>query len=164
MQPFAAPTHTAVRWSPNVLGPFYVVPLSSVPPYLLIWGVHDHGVSCFALLHLGLRLIFIFWSKGPQLVVSVYGLDGLGRDVVRGYGAMPLPVAPGAVTRRMAMFVPQASSKLQQFASWILGQRPEYIDPKFVAQSNGREGTCWSLAQTSYGQVTCGAALFFATR
>ena len=31
---------------------------------------------------------------GPQLVVSVYGLDGLGRDVVRGYGAVHLPVTP----------------------------------------------------------------------
>ena len=32
---------------------------------------------------------------GPQLVMSVYGLDGVGRDVVRGYGAVHVPVSPG---------------------------------------------------------------------
>ncbi len=32
---------------------------------------------------------------GPQLVVSCYGLDSLGRDVVRGYGAIHLPLTAG---------------------------------------------------------------------
>ena len=32
---------------------------------------------------------------GPQLVVSVYGLNVLGRDEVRGYGAVHLPITPG---------------------------------------------------------------------
>ena len=32
---------------------------------------------------------------GPQLVVSVYGLNVLGRDEVRGYGAIHLPITPG---------------------------------------------------------------------
>ncbi|KAJ9521731.1 hypothetical protein QJQ45_015354, partial [Haematococcus lacustris] len=31
----------------------------------------------------------------PQLVVSVYGLDGLGRDVIKGYGCIHLPTAAG---------------------------------------------------------------------
>ena len=31
----------------------------------------------------------------PQLVVSIYGLDDLGRDVVRGYGSLRLPLTPG---------------------------------------------------------------------
>lgn len=39
------------------------------------------------------------------------------------------------------MFVPQASTKLRQFLSWIMGQSPEFVDPKFVAQGKGREGT-----------------------
>jgi B9 domain-containing protein 1 len=66
-------------------------------------------------------------------VVSVYGLDSLGRDVVRGYGALHVPVAPGHYKRTLSMFVPQASSKLQQLASWMLGQRPEYVDSRIVA-------------------------------
>eukprot|EP00054_Salpingoeca_dolichothecata_P018999 m.117547 g.117547 ORF g.117547 m.117547 type:complete len:107 (-) comp23090_c0_seq3:33-353(-) len=65
----------------------------------------------------------------------------MGRDVVRGYGATHLPISPGRCSRTIPMFVPQASSTLQRVASWILGQRPEFVDPKFVAQSNGREVT-----------------------
>lgn len=36
-----------------------------------------------------------FCAVGPQLVVSVYGLNMLGRDEVRGYGAVHLPISPG---------------------------------------------------------------------
>lgn len=32
---------------------------------------------------------------GPQLVVSVYGPDVFGNDVVRGYGATHIPFTPG---------------------------------------------------------------------
>ncbi len=35
----------------------------------------------------------------PQLVVSVYGLDALGRDVVKGYGSIHLPTAAGRRVR-----------------------------------------------------------------
>ena len=76
----------------------------------------------------------------PQLVVSVYGLDGAGRDVVRGYGTVRVPLSPGRHTCTVPLFVPQSSSKLQQFISWLLGQLPEYVDAKFVTQSEGREG------------------------
>ena len=31
----------------------------------------------------------------PQIVVHAYGLDSFGNDVVRGYGAMHIPVVPG---------------------------------------------------------------------
>ena len=31
----------------------------------------------------------------PQLVLAVYGPDLLGNDVVRGYGAVHAPLAPG---------------------------------------------------------------------
>lgn len=32
---------------------------------------------------------------GPQLVLSVYGPDVFGNDVVRGYGATHIPLTPG---------------------------------------------------------------------
>ena len=32
---------------------------------------------------------------GPQLVVSCYGPDAFGHDVVRGYGAVHVPISPG---------------------------------------------------------------------
>lgn len=31
----------------------------------------------------------------PQLVVSVYGLDSFGRDVIKGYGCVHLPTCAG---------------------------------------------------------------------
>eukprot|EP00118_Oscarella_pearsei_P004942 m.21971 g.21971 ORF g.21971 m.21971 type:complete len:213 (+) comp28256_c0_seq2:23-661(+) len=77
----------------------------------------------------------------PQLVVSVYGLDTFGREVVRGYGTVHVSVAPGSSSRLIPMFVPESSSKLQKFTSWIMGRRPEFIDPKFVAQGESREVT-----------------------
>jgi hypothetical protein len=33
--------------------------------------------------------------KGPQLVISGYGLDAFGNDVVRGYGTTHIPISPG---------------------------------------------------------------------
>ncbi|XP_072772062.1 B9 domain-containing protein 1 isoform X2 [Nerophis lumbriciformis] len=59
-------------------------------------------------------------SGWPQLVVSVYGPDVFGNDVVRGYGATHIPITPG---------------------HWLMGRRPEYTDPKVVAQGEGREVT-----------------------
>ncbi len=31
----------------------------------------------------------------PQIVVSVYGLDAFGRDVIKGYGCIHLPTCAG---------------------------------------------------------------------
>ncbi|KAK2833666.1 hypothetical protein Q5P01_017555 [Channa striata] len=77
----------------------------------------------------------------PQLVVSVYGPDVFGNDVVRGYGATHIPFTPGQHTQTIPMFVPEPTWRLQKFTSWLLGRRPEYTDPKVVAQGEGREVT-----------------------
>ncbi|XP_075998875.1 B9 domain-containing protein 1 [Genypterus blacodes] len=80
-------------------------------------------------------------SGWPQIVVSVYGPDTFGNDVVRGYGATHIPFTPGQHTRTIPMFVPESTSRLQKFTSWLLGRRPEYTDAKVVAQGEGREVT-----------------------
>ncbi|XP_031671640.1 B9 domain-containing protein 1 isoform X2 [Oncorhynchus kisutch] len=77
----------------------------------------------------------------PQIVVSVYGPDTFGNDVVRGYGATHIPFTPGQHSRTIPMFVPESTSRLQKFTSWLLGRRPEFTDPKVVAQGEGREVT-----------------------
>ncbi|XP_069501772.1 B9 domain-containing protein 1 isoform X1 [Ambystoma mexicanum] len=77
----------------------------------------------------------------PQIVVSVYGPDVFGNDVVRGYGAVHVPFTPGRHKRTLPMFVPESTSKLQKFTSWFMGRRPEFTDPKVVAQGEGREVT-----------------------
>ena len=38
------------------------------------------------------------------------------------------------------MFVPESSSMVQKLASYFLGRRPEYVDPRVVSQGEGREG------------------------
>lgn len=85
----------------------------------------------------------------PRLVLSLYGLDALGRDVVRGYGSVAFPVMPGCAVREVPLFRPQSSSVMQQFVAWLTGSPPEYFDSKFVAQSDSREVT----RVTSAGKV-----------
>ncbi|XP_010001883.1 PREDICTED: B9 domain-containing protein 1 [Chaetura pelagica] len=80
-------------------------------------------------------------SGWPQIVVSVYGPDFFGNDVVRGYGAVHVPFSPGRHTRTIPMFVPESTSRLQKFTSWFTGRRPEFTDPRVVAQGEGREVT-----------------------
>ncbi|XP_021940537.1 B9 domain-containing protein 1 [Zootermopsis nevadensis] len=77
----------------------------------------------------------------PQLVVSVYGLDMFGNDVVRGYGLCHLPIAAGVYKKTLAMFVPESTSLLQKLTCWLTGRRPEYIDARVLAQGEGREVT-----------------------
>ncbi|XP_076334000.1 B9 domain-containing protein 1 isoform X2 [Tachypleus tridentatus] len=77
----------------------------------------------------------------PQIVISVYGPDIFGNDVVRGYGTVHIPLIPGHHRRRIPMFVPESSSLLQKFSSWLIGRRPEFVNPRVVAQGEGRDVT-----------------------
>lgn len=40
---------------------------------------------------------------------------------------------------RVSVYVPESSSVLQRFASWLTGRRPELIDPTILASGGGRE-------------------------
>ncbi|XP_022173500.1 B9 domain-containing protein 1-like [Myzus persicae] len=77
----------------------------------------------------------------PQLIISVYGLDTFGNDVVRGYGVCHLPLVNGESFEEMIMFVPESSSTLQKLTSWLTGKRPEYVDARLLARGDGREVT-----------------------
>ncbi|KAJ3408252.1 B9 domain-containing protein 1 [Chytridiales sp. JEL 0842] len=77
----------------------------------------------------------------PQLVVSVYGLDDMGRDVVRGYGSVRLPLNSGKHTLYIPTFVPLATSPFNGFLSWMTGRLPEFLDSGFVSHNKGREVT-----------------------
>jgi B9 domain-containing protein 1 len=65
----------------------------------------------------------------------------LGRDEIKGYGCAHLPVTPGNHLVDVHMFVPEPASRIQKLINWVLGTYPEYIDPKFIAQGEGRELT-----------------------
>ena len=45
--------------------------------------------------HTPLSTMISYCTLGPQLVVSCYGPDAFGHDVVRGYGAVHVPISPG---------------------------------------------------------------------
>ncbi|OZC08496.1 B9 protein [Onchocerca flexuosa] len=77
----------------------------------------------------------------PQIVLTCYGSDFFGNDVVCGYGAVHIPTVPGRTIRKIAMFVPEASTLLQRFIGWLTGKRAEFIDPKIVATADGRQVT-----------------------
>ena len=77
----------------------------------------------------------------PQIVLSVYGPDILGRDVIRGYGAIHLPSMPGEHFVKVPMIVPKSSTVFQEILGMLLGRRAEFVSPGFVAQGAGREVT-----------------------
>nr|CAD7589262.1 unnamed protein product [Timema genevievae] len=51
---------------------------------------------------------------------------------------------------RLPMFVPESSSLIQKLSCWLTGRRPEYVDPRVLAQGEGREVT----RVRTQGQVT----------
>jgi B9 domain-containing protein 1 len=77
----------------------------------------------------------------PRLVLSVYGVDAIGRSVVRGYGCVHVPTAAGCYTRYVRLFRPVSSSVIQQLYGWLWGTRPEFFEDAFVGQAEGREVT-----------------------
>ena len=78
----------------------------------------------------------------PQIVLSVYGTDTFGRsDMIVGYGAAHLPMAPGRHEVYVRTFRPLASSLFGRFQSWLLGARPEFRDSQFPSKSDGRDVT-----------------------
>tara|TARA_B100000768_G_C11168773_1_gene327741 strand:+ start:91 stop:705 length:615 start_codon:yes stop_codon:yes gene_type:complete len=78
----------------------------------------------------------------PQIIVSVYGTDAFGRsDMILGYGAIHLPIAPGRHELYVNTFRPLASSLIGRLQSWLSGMRPEFIDSLFPSKSQGRDVT-----------------------
>ena len=75
----------------------------------------------------------------PQLILSVYEIDAMGRDVIRGYGCVHLPIAAGNFTRTVPLYKPLSASVAQQFINWVTGRPAEFSNPKFPATGEGRE-------------------------
>jgi B9 domain-containing protein 1 len=95
------------------------------------------------------------------MVICIYGIDDFGRDVVRGYGSLRIPLNEGKHTLYIPTFVPIATSPLNGFLSvfvvyrkyeylatkiishkqWLAGKSPEFLDSSFVSHNKGREVT-----------------------
>ena len=74
----------------------------------------------------------------PRIVVAVYGLDFLGRDVARGYVSVLCPLTPGMHVKCAKLYTPCSSNIMQSFSNLIYGVQPEFYDSKFVTQDQGR--------------------------
>ena len=77
----------------------------------------------------------------PRLCLSVYGIDFLGRDVLRGHASVLLPINPGRHTKLVPTYRPVSGNVFQQFASTLTGTQPEYHDTKITARGEGRSLT-----------------------
>ena len=55
----------------------------------------------------------------PRIVLSVYSIDMFGRDVVRGYGSLPIPPFAGQYVRYCRVFKPRSSSAVQSVLAWL---------------------------------------------
>jgi B9 domain-containing protein 1 len=66
----------------------------------------------------------------PRIAISVYGIDFLGRDVIRGYGSALVPMSSGQHLIEVDMFVPLATSYFNEAVSWLMGNPPEFFDSK----------------------------------
>ncbi|KAL7074079.1 hypothetical protein ACQ4LE_006714 [Meloidogyne hapla] len=79
--------------------------------------------------------------KWPQIVLSFYGQDHFGNDVIRGYTSTHLPTTPGNVKRKCPIFLPQATTNIQRIIGLLTGRRAEFVDPTIIAKSEGRDVT-----------------------
>lgn len=77
----------------------------------------------------------------PRIVISVYNMDFMGRDVVRGYACVLVPPFSGRYIRYVRMFVPMSTSRMQALLAWLSGNRPEFYHAKFIGQGRDREAT-----------------------
>ncbi|KAF7634905.1 hypothetical protein Mgra_00005647, partial [Meloidogyne graminicola] len=78
--------------------------------------------------------------KWPQIVLSFYGQDHFGNDVIRGYTSTHLPTTPGSLKRRCPIFLPQSTTNIQRIIGLLTGRRAEFVDPTIIAKSEGRDG------------------------
>ena len=63
----------------------------------------------------------------PRICISIYGIDYLGRDVVRGYGSALIPLCPGQHVVEMETYTPLATSSFNTVIAWLLGNPPEVL-------------------------------------
>lgn len=114
----------------------------------------EHGISQIAQKGVGHKNDSFVWNYPidatfrstnvhgwPQIVLSVYGINALGKDVIRGYGCVHMPVSPGRHVRYVRLYTPMSSSKCQQLTAWLTANPPEFFDAKFTSQARGREVT-----------------------
>ena len=76
----------------------------------------------------------------PQLVISCYYPDFLGREILKAYGTCFIPTMDGDHERNLSMFRPISSYGFTKMYEIIYGEKAELINaPKIMALGEGRE-------------------------
>ncbi|EDV49026.1 B9 domain-containing protein 1 [Drosophila erecta] len=91
----------------------------------------------------------------PQILVSVFGRSGLGRETLLGYAHIHLPVfgsrRPADQTEQLQapILMPKCPSMMADITSWLLRREPELKDPKVLLDNL----KCKGLSMESYGSL-----------
>ncbi|XP_001358133.3 B9 domain-containing protein 1 [Drosophila pseudoobscura] len=91
----------------------------------------------------------------PQLLVSVFGRSGMGREVLMGYAHIHLPVfgsrpaTDESCEREASILLPKCPNMIADVTSWLLRREPELKDPKVLLNSM----KCKGLSMESYGSL-----------
>ena len=76
----------------------------------------------------------------PQLVISCYYPDFLGREMLKAYGTCYIPTMGGRHERNLSMFCPISSDGFTKIFEIVFGEKAELINaPKIMALGEGRE-------------------------
>ena len=79
-------------------------------------------------------------SGWPQLVVSCYGPDWFGREVLKAYGVCYFPATKGSHERTLHRFSIKSSSGFIEAIGIFLGQKAEILNaPNVLSTGEGRE-------------------------
>lgn len=99
--------------------------------------------------------LHFFWFPGPQILVSVFGRSGLGRETLLGYAHIHLPVfgsrRPADQTEQLQapILMPKCPNMMADITSWLLRREPELKDPKVLLDNL----KCKGLSMESYGSL-----------
>lgn len=100
------------------------------------------GTTCYFVWNMPfqLRLNCENISNWPQLVISCYYPDFLGREILKAYGTCYIPTTKGTHERTISMFCPISSYSFTTIMEILFGEKAELINaPKILAQGDGRE-------------------------
>ena len=79
-------------------------------------------------------------TNWPQLVISCYYPDFLGREILKAYGTCYIPTMVGRHERNLSMFCPISSDGFTKIFEIVFGEKAELINaPKIMALGDGRE-------------------------
>jgi hypothetical protein len=100
------------------------------------------GANCYFVWNMPfqIRLNCEQLSNWPQLVISCYYPDFMGREILKAYGTCYIPTTNGAHERTLTMFCPISSYSFTGIIEMLFGEKAELINaPKIMALGDGRE-------------------------